>query len=74
MSQNKKFKWFQLIHVSPKEWKEAISMHGENTVNALIQDHHLIKKDQMLCLTKLNGNEIYMVQIIIKHKKPASQS
>ena len=38
----------------------------------LIQDHHLIKKNQILCLTKLNSNELYKIQIIIKYEEPAS--
>ena len=69
-----KFKWLQLIHALPREWKEAISIHDGSLENLLIQDHHLIKKDQILCLTKLNSNEPYKIQIIIKYKKPMSQS
>ena len=69
-----KFKWFQLIHALPRECKKAISMHDGNLENPLIHDHHLIKKNQILCLTKLNSNELYKIQIIIKYKKPTSQS
>ena len=47
MSQNIKLKWFQLIHASPREWKEAISMHDASLENLLIQDHHFIKKNQI---------------------------
>ena len=74
LSQNMKFKWFQLIHALRREWKEAISMHNGSLENLLIHDHHLIKKNQILCSTKLNSNELYKIQIIIKYKKPASQS
>ena len=56
------------------EWKEAISMHNGSLKNHLIHDHHLIKKNQILCLTKLSSNELYKIQIIIKYKKPTSQS
>ena len=69
-----KFKWFQLIHALLREWKEAISMHDGSLENLLIQDHHLIKKNQILYLTKLNNNELYKIQIIIKYKKPMPQS
>ena len=73
-----KFKWFQLIHALPREWKEPISVHYGRLENLLIQDHHIIKKNQILCqnqiLTKLNGNELYKIQIIIKYEKPTSQS
>ena len=69
-----KFKWFQLIRALPREWKEIISMHNGSLENLLIHDRHLIKKKQILCLTKLNSNELYKIQIIIKYKKPTSQS
>ena len=69
-----KFKLFQLIHTLPREWKEAISVHDGSLEIFLNQDHHLIKKNQILCLTKLNSNELYKIQIIIKYKKPTSQS
>ena len=49
-------------------------MHDGSLENLLIQDHHLIKEDQMLCLTKLSSNELCKIQIIIKYKKPTSQS
>ena len=56
------------------ERKEAILMHDGSLENLLIEDHHPIKKKQILCLTKLNSNELYNIQIIIKYKKPPSQS
>ena len=49
-------------------------MHDVNLENLLIQDHHLIKKNQILFLTKLNSIELYKIQIITKYKKPTSQS
>ena len=69
-----KFKWFQIIHALPREWKEAISINDGSLENLLIKDHHLIKKIQIVCLTKLNSNEQCKIQIIIKYKKPTSQS
>ena len=69
-----KSRWFQLIHTLQREWKEAILMHDGSLENFLIQDHHLIKKNQTLCLTKLNSNELYKIRIIIKYKKPICQS
>ena len=41
-------------------------MHDGSLENVLIQDHHLIKKSQILCLNKLNSNELCKIQIIIK--------
>ena len=69
-----KFKWFQLIHTLPRESTEAISVHDRSLENLLIQDHHLIKKNYMFYLTKPKSNELYKIQIIIKYKKPKSQS
>ena len=74
LSQNIKLKWLQLTHALPREWKEFISMHDRSLQNLLIQDHHLIKKNQIICLTKLNSNELYKTQTIIKYKNLASQS
>ena len=68
-SQNMKLKWFQLMHALRKEWKEAISMHHGSLENLFFQDHHLIKKNQILCLTKLNSDELYKIQTIMKYKK-----
>ena len=61
-----KFKWFQLIHALSRECKEGISMHDESLENLDIQDHHLTKKNQILCLTKRNSNELYYVSIILR--------
>ena len=49
----------------PREWKKAISMHDESLENLPIQDHHLIKKNQILCLTKLNSNELYWLITVL---------
>ena len=68
-----KFKWFQIIRNFLRERREA-RWNDESLENLLIQDHHLIKKNQMICLTKLNSNELYKIQIIIKHIKPMSRS
>ena len=48
-----KFKWIQLTHALPREWKKAISTHDGSLEDLLIQDHHLIKKNQILRLTQL---------------------
>ena len=44
-------------------------MHDGSLENIVIQDHYLIKKNQMLCFTKLNRNELCKIQIIIKNIK-----
>ena len=70
---NRKLKWFQLIHALSREWKKATSMHDGSLKNLLIENHHLIKKNQILCLSNLNSNELCKIQILIKYKKPTSQ-
>ena len=72
LSQNMKFRYFQLIHALPREWKEPISMHDGSLENLLIQDRYLIKKNQILFPTKLKSDELYKIQVIIKYKKPTS--
>ena len=56
-----KFKWIQLIHSLPKPWIEQIFIDSGNSINLAIQDHHLIKKHQILCLHKLNSEELYNI-------------
>ena len=74
LSQNMNFKLFQLIHALSREWEESVSMHDGSLENFLFQHHHLMKKNQVLCVNKLNSNELYKMQIIIKYKKPTSPS
>ena len=57
-SQNMKFKWFQLIRILPREWKEDISIHDESLENLFIQDHCLFKKNQMPGLTIFDSNKL----------------
>ena len=72
LSQNMKFKCFQLIHTLPREWKETISMHDGSLEDLLIRGHDLINKNEILCLTRLKSNELYKIQIIIQYEKPTS--
>ena len=48
LSQNMKFKWFQLIHTLPREWKEAISMH-DGSIETII----LSRKSKCFALPNL---------------------
>ena len=69
-----KFKWIQLIHSLPKPWIEQIFIDSGNSINLAIQDHHLIKKHQILCLNKLDSKELYNIQLLANSLKPTSQS
>ena len=68
-----KFKWFQLTYALPREWNQATSTYDGSLQNLLMQDDHLVKKNQVVRLTKLNSNELSKIQIIIKSKKTTSQ-
>ena len=42
-------------------------------MNLCIFDHHLIKKNNLYCLNKLESRELYQIQISEKYEKPTSQ-
>ena len=44
------------------------------SINLAIQDHHLIKKNQILCLDKLGSKELCNIQLLINFLKPTSQA
>ena len=44
------------------------------SINLAIQDHHLIKKNQILCLNKLDSKELCNIQLLINFLKPTSQA
>ena len=62
-----KFKWIR------KPWIEQIFIDSGNSINLAIQDHHLIKKHQILCLNKLDSKELYNIQLLANFLKPTSQ-
>ena len=74
LANKRKFKWIQLTHFLPKPWIEQICIDSGNSINLAIQDQHLIKKHQVLCLNKLNSKELCNVQLLANSLKPTSQS
>ena len=69
-----RFKWIQLIHFLPKPWIEQTFIDPGNLINLAIQDHHLIKKHQILCLNKLDSRELYNTQSLTNFLKPTLQA
>ena len=69
-----KFKWIEIIYSLPKPWIEQIFMDSGNSINFTIQDHHLIKKYQTLCLNKLDSKELYNIQVLANFLKLTSQA
>ena len=72
--ENEKFLMVQIIHALPISWKETLRNYTESINNLVIQDHHLIKKHQILSLNKLNSAALYKILIDANNVKPTSQT
>ena len=70
--ENEKFLVVQIAHALPISWKEILQNYTESINNLVIQDHHLIKKHQILSLNKLNSATLY--EILIDSDKIESTS
>ena len=71
---NLKFKWIQLIYSLLKPWIEQIFIDSGNSISLAIQDHHLIKKHQILSLNKLDSKELYIIQRLVNFLGPILQA
>ena len=47
---------------------------GNNISDIIMNEHHLIKKHQMCILEKLNGGELYNVQLMLSVEKLTAQT
>ena len=47
--------------------------NSRSSINLAIQDHHLIKKHQILWLNKLDSKELRNIQLLANFLKPTSQ-
>ena len=72
--ENEKFFILQITHALPISWKEILRNYTESINNLVIQDHHLIKKHQILSLNKLNSATLYEILIDANNIKPTSQT
>ena len=72
--ENEKFLIVQITHALPSSGKEILRNYTESINNLVIQDHHLIKKHQILSLNKLNSATLYEVLIDTNKIKPTSQT
>ena len=50
LTNNEKFKLFQIIHALPKLWREIVATYDGNLSNVFLPDHNLILKKSSLCL------------------------
>ena len=67
------FIYNQIIHSTPKSWKDAFIASSENIKNLVFEGHHLIKNHQIYCLNKFSSKEIYSILIESTDLKPSSQ-
>ena len=74
LNENKKFAFIQIIHAIPKSWKENLASTLENIGNLVVQDHHLIQKNQVYILNKLTSKKIYDILISASEIQPTSQN
>ena len=72
--EKEKFLIVQITHALPISWKEILRNYTENINNLVFQDHHLIKKHQILSLNKLNRATLYEILIDANNVKPTSQT
>ena len=68
-----KFQWIQLVHAIPNNWKNIIVNDKGDSFNLAIENHHLIKKNLISCIEKLESKELYFMQILSQYTTPSSQ-
>ena len=53
LDDNKKIYWRQIIQAVPLSWKEMFLQCGTNIGDLIVNEHHLIKKHQIICFRKI---------------------
>ena len=66
------FKWQQLIYTLPPSWKKIIK-ETDNADNILFPYHHLIKKNTLIGIKKLNSSQLYSLLVYTHPFTPTSQ-
>ena len=66
------FKWQQLIYTLPPSWKKIIK-ETDNADNLLLPNHHLIKKNTLTGIEKLNSRQLYSLLVYTHPFTPTSQ-
>ena len=66
------FKWQQLIYTLPPSWKKIIK-ETDNADNLLLRNHHLIKKNTLIGIDKLNSRQLYSLLVYTHNFTPTSQ-
>ena len=64
----------QITHALPISWNEILRNYTKSINNLVGQDHHLIKKHQILSLNKLNSATLYVILVDANKIKPTSET
>ena len=70
------YKWFQIYHAIPNQWKRIIKTTNDSCTNIVYHDHHLVKKtkkNRIVAVEKLHLKEIYSLIISQNISTPTSQ-
>ena len=73
LTKNQKFRWFQIIHALPKNWKNIINDDNGNSNNLVLYDSHICRGGLIYSLNKLTSKELYQLQINYNPTKPTAQ-
>ena len=66
LTNSKKFKLFQIIHVLPKQWCKIVVTYDGNLSNVFLSDYNLIKENQVHTLSRVDSKELYKTQVLLK--------
>ena len=67
------YKWFQLCHAIPNQWKRIIKTINDFCTNIIYLSHDLVKNNRIVALEKLHSKEIYSLIISQNMSTPTSQ-
>ena len=67
------YKWFQLYHAIPNQWKRIIKTTNDSCTNIVYLSHHLVKNNRIVALEKLHSKEIYSLIISLNMSTPTPQ-
>ena len=67
------YKWFQLLHAIPYQWKSIIKTTDDSSTNIVYLGNHLTKNGRIIALEKLFWKEFYSLIILQNMSTPTSQ-
>ena len=67
------YKWFQLLHAIPNQWKSIIKTTNDSSTTIVYLGNHLTKNGRIIALEKLLSKEFYSLIILQNMSTPTSQ-